>query len=280
MSTTLHFIDVGQGNMTLIKAHSGKVILYDCNVTEQNESRVLGYLTRVLGTNSDIDIFINSHRDADHMRGIKKVHKRHPIGRIWDPGVTGTTPNSSEYRDYMELRRTVGSFEPKHKTYFDYDYTRLRIFNARNDNLDDNPNAQSIVIKVCEMNGTNDTELCSVILAGDSDAATWKEIRSNYNDEDLSCNVLLASHHGSLSYFDDPADQYYYLGHLAAKNPEVTIISTGPNSHGHPEAKALEFYEKYSRGLSKGTKVLRTDSDGTIRVDIDNDGTFKLYRGV
>jgi beta-lactamase superfamily II metal-dependent hydrolase len=276
MSTTIHFIDVGQGNMTLIKAHSGKIILYDCNLTEQNEGSVLRYLTSVLGRNSTIDIFINSHRDADHMRGIKKVHQRHPIQLIWDTGVTGTSPNSNEYRDYMDLRRIVGFFEPKHNTYFDFDYTRLRILNAKNDNLQNDPNAQSIVIKVCEMNNTKDKELYSVILSGDSDAATWKDICSRYKAEDLKCNILLASHHGSLSYFDDPADTYYYLDHLKAKCPNATIISTGPNQHGHPEKKAVEFYERHTTGCSNGVKIFRTDNHRTIRVEIDNAGKGTL----
>jgi beta-lactamase superfamily II metal-dependent hydrolase len=276
MSTTLHFIDVGQGNMTLIKAHSGKVILYDCNVTEQNEDRVLGYLTSVLGRNSSIDIFINSHRDADHMRGIKKIHRRHPIQRVWDTGVTGTTPDSSEYRDYMELRRSAGYFEPKARTYLDYDYTRLRVLNAQDEALIKDPNVQSIVIKVCEMSSSKDRELYSVMLAGDSDAAAWKQIRSHYRADDLKCNILLASHHGSLSYFDDPADTHYYLDHLAEKSPHVTIISTGPNSHGHPDKKALEFYERHSSGCSNGLKILRTDLNGTIRAEIDNAGNCNL----
>ena len=46
MSTSLHFVDVGQGNMTLILLPNGQVLLYDCNVTNDNADSVLGYLGR------------------------------------------------------------------------------------------------------------------------------------------------------------------------------------------------------------------------------------------
>ena len=46
MSTKVHFVDVGQGNMTLIQLDDGKIFLYDCNVTEENKDAVLGYVAR------------------------------------------------------------------------------------------------------------------------------------------------------------------------------------------------------------------------------------------
>ena len=37
------------------------------------------------------------------MRGIKLLHSIFPISTIFDSGVTGTNPYSSEYQDYMDL---------------------------------------------------------------------------------------------------------------------------------------------------------------------------------
>ncbi len=100
----IHFINVGCGNMVLILTSTKKVV-YDCNITDDNEGMVLRYLRRVL--DSSIDIFICSHRDADHMRGTKTLHAAFPISIIFDSGVTGTTPSSNEYEDYMDLRRRL-----------------------------------------------------------------------------------------------------------------------------------------------------------------------------
>src|SRR5437870_1984918 len=110
MAVVVDFIDVGQGNMVLLQLSDGTVMLCDCNVTAENEERVLLYVAKQVSGNA-IDIFVNSHRDADHMRGVKRVHRAFPIRRIWDSGVTGGTPDSSEYREYMELRRGLPCVE-------------------------------------------------------------------------------------------------------------------------------------------------------------------------
>ncbi len=278
MPTKAHFINVGQGNMTLLQLDNGKIFLYDCNVTNDNEDMVLGYIAEHIGWLTNIDVFICSHRDADHMRGIKKVHEWFPIKHIWDSGVIGTTPDSTEYRQYMELRRKIGFTEVKWKTRYDYGNTRLRILNSKNDDLADNANAQSIVVKVVHRDRVNDINHGSILLTGDTDAATWKHIHKHYDDSDLSCSLLLGSHHGSLTYFDDPNDDYYYTHHIRTKNPDMTILSVGDNAHGHPHEKALEYYEKHSKGSNKGNKVYRTDEQGHMCAELKDGGSWSLTK--
>ena len=41
MPTIIHFIDVGQGNMVLIEVESRRSFVFDCNITADNEDRVL-----------------------------------------------------------------------------------------------------------------------------------------------------------------------------------------------------------------------------------------------
>lgn len=279
METKVHFMNVGQGNMTLLKLANGKNFLYDCNVTNDNEVDVLKYLEKQIGARTGIDVFICSHRDADHMRGIKKVHKKFPIKHVWDSGVVGTTPTCTEYLEYMEVRRSVGFTEVKYNTRYDYGNTRLRILNSKNDDLADNANAQSIVIKVVHRDSGKDVNYSSVMLTGDTDAATWQNIRTRYDDKDLSSSILLASHHGSITYFDDPSDTAnFYTAHIKAKSPDMTIVSVGDNAHGHPDKKALQLYAKYSTGSNKGNKVYRTDENGNIRVTLKDGGGWELNK--
>jgi competence protein ComEC len=280
MPTEVHFMNVGQGNMTLLKLANGKIYLYDCNVTNANEVGVLDYLRRQIGTGTGIDVFICSHRDADHMRGIKKVHAKFPVQRVWDSGAVGTTPTCTEYLEYMQLRRAVGFDEVKHKTRYDHGNTRLRIMNSKNDDLADNANAQSIVVKVVHRDSASDIDHASTLLTGDTDAVTWQNIRKYYSDSDLSCSILLASHHGSITYFDDPTDERnYYTGHVKAKSPEMTVVSVGDNAHCHPDAQALSLYEKYSRGSKQGNKVFRTDEKGHIKLILKDGGGWTLSAG-
>jgi len=275
MPTRIHFINVGQGNMTLIELDNGQKFLYDCNLTQENQSEVLNHIAKQIGWGTKINIFCCSHRDADHMRGVKLLHKYFPIQRVWDSGVTGTTPSSTEYTEYMELRRQVGVIEVKQKNFATFGHTELLIMNGKNDALADNANAQSIVIKVVHRNKFGEKQ-ASVLLTGDTDAKTWEHIHRVYQKSDLSCSLLLASHHGSLTYFQTSDNNPLYTAHLTAKSPEMTIISVGNNAHGHPHKTALEHYTKFSTGSKQGNKVFRTDQQGHMSAVLHDTGGWEL----
>ena len=179
---TCHFLDVGQGNMALVIMPDGFVIAYDCNITNDNEKLVFAYLQRVMAKNS-IDYFVNSHRDADHMRGIKKLHAKYPIGLVLDSGVSGNT-DTTEYKQYMELRRLVGSSEVSSNSYLTK-YPFIRFLNGKREDLSD-INAQSIVMHI-------DHGGSSLLLAGDTDVDAWKDYICEENPNTLSSLVLYAS---------------------------------------------------------------------------------------
>jgi competence protein ComEC len=276
MPTIIHFIDVGQGNMVLIETSNGKKFVFDCNITDENENTVLGYMGEILGFYTDIDAFICSHRDADHMRGIKKLHQYFPIQKIWDSDYPGTTTTSSEYRDYMDLRRRVGYAVKNKVTKQDFGQTRFRYLSAKDERLVNNANEQGIVIKVEHWNQSKCVG--SAMLTGDSNAETWRYgIMKDYNASDLKSSILMAGHHGSLTFFDDPADtENYFIEHMKAIKPDMTIVSVGNNPHGHPNEKALDLFEEHSNGSNKGNKIFRTDQKGNMRLTLKDAGGWSL----
>lgn len=264
--------------MTLIQTSNSKNIVVDCNITDDNEFEVFNYLSEKIGTLAPIDIFICSHRDSDHMHGIRKLHREFPIENILDNGYPGTSTDTKEYQQYMQLRREVGNGEVKKQTRRDFGRTRLRYLSACDDRLAKNANAQGVVIKVEHLNVNRSKILGSVMLTGDSDAETWRYgILKDYDSINIACDILVAGHHGSITFFDDPADKkHYYVAHMKAMKPAMTIISVGNNPHGHPSQKALELYEKYSAGSDKGNKVFRTDKRGNMCVHLKDDGGWNL----
>lgn len=276
MSTVIHFINIGQGNMTLIQLNNGKIMLYDCNLTNDNKDNVLRYLANIIGWNTNIDIFVNSHRDADHMRGVKIIHDYFPIRKVWDSGVTGGTPDSSEYKEYMDLRRKVGFKTIEHLKKWTFGKTVVRIMNSKNDDLSNNHNAQSIVIKVEHTDSSNN--ISSVMLTGDTDALSWKDsILKRYTPNDLKSDILLASHHGSKTFFDDPSNkEYYYEEHIKIIKPKMTIISVGDNGHGHPHEDSIQIYEKHSIGSNLGNKIRRTDLHGNIQLTLKDNSQWNM----
>jgi competence protein ComEC len=277
MATEIHFVDVGQGNMVLIKADDGSRFVFDCNITQDNETRVLAYVARVFGKGNAIKAFICSHRDADHMRGVKKLHAQNPILKIWDSGYAGTTTDTTEYKEYMSLRQSIGDRVIERRTREDYGKTRLRFMSDADERLPKNANAQGIVIKVEQRSQIGDSCLASAMLPGDSDAEIWRDgILKDYSTTDVQSSILMAAHHGSNSFFDIPDYQHWYTTHLQAIKPAMVIVSVGPNTHGHPKEKALEFYEKYATGANNGDKVARTDKKGTMKLTLKTEGSWQL----
>ena len=257
MSTTIHFIDVGQGNMALIQCENGANLVVDCNIHDGNESRVLDYVGQKIGERGVIAAFINTHRDADHMRGVRALHRRFPIGAIWDSGHPGTSTDSSEYNAYMRLRRDVGNSVLRRGERKTFGNTRAFVLSDDDQRLPDNPNDRGLVLMIADRE--------SAMLTGDGSLAVWRDgILKDYGAASLYSHILLASHHGSRDFFWDSNDKRY-TEHIEAMRPVETVISVGKdNRHGHPDDGALRLYREHSTGLTNGRKVYRTDNDGTV----------------
>jgi beta-lactamase superfamily II metal-dependent hydrolase len=253
--------------MTLIVLPDDSIFMYDCNLTEENSEDVLSYLRKVIGDRG-INVFINSHRDADHMRGVTDLHAEHQIEQIWDSGEPGTTTDSPEYEAYMRLRNSVPCLEIRAREYWTRGEAKLRCMNSKWEDYSD-PNEQSLVFKI-------EYKTSSVMLAGDTNARPWIEkILPYYGDIDLKSSILLASHHGSWAFFEDSEDRIY-TQHISKIHPEMTIVSVGPNVNDLPDPKAMELYEKYSTGSDRGNKIYTTEEKGTIRLTLKEEGGWSL----
>src|SRR5439155_4720294 len=89
----------------------------------------------------------------------------------------------------------------------------------------------------------------SILLPGDSDYLAWKNrILPEFRNE-VTCEILIASHHGSRSFFMEvvPDQEYsrndFWTEHLKAISPSVVLISVDDGTkHGHPNPEALQEY--------------------------------------
>ena len=161
--------------------------------------------------------------------------------------------------------------------YNDYGRTRFRYLSAKDDRLPGNANDQGIVLKIEHRSPDMSRILGSTMVTGDSSFATWKDgILKDCRAQDVSCNILMAAHHGSLDFFQDPGSNNYYRDHVKAMKPAMTIISVGPNSYGHPDETALRLYRENSTGSSDGHKVFRTDRQHTMKLDLKDGGGWSL----
>lgn len=255
----VYVVNVGQGNMAVAVFPDNYVIVYDCNITNDNEDSVFRYLSSFMPKNS-IDLFVNSHRDADHMRGVRKLHERYPITSIWDSDVSANT-GTPEYEQYMRLRREVVSHVVSSGNYL-IAHPEVKVLNGKRGEFDD-PNSQSIVLTI-DYNGSK------MLLAGDTDSLSWARYIVPEHQGTLSTLVLYASHHGSYTFFNvDHTKWQDYTDHLRLMNPAIAIISvSATNPHGHPHPKSVGYYNAMCTGCANGTKVFRTDERGHMKVEL------------
>ncbi len=113
---SFHVLNVGEGLMVLIVFPDKTTMLYDCNVIQDDKDAVIKFLGQHIPSRYDtskkqnvqwIDIYVNSHRDLDHYRGLCDVYDTFEIKSIWDSGRSGETTQDADYQYYMRLRRTL-----------------------------------------------------------------------------------------------------------------------------------------------------------------------------
>ena len=210
------------------------------------------------------------------MRGVRTLHNQFPIGEIRDSSYPGTSTDTDEYKAYMQLRRDVGHRVIEKQKYKDYGRTRFRFLSAKDSRLPANANDQGIVIKIEQRTADKSAVRGSTILTGDGSFATWKDgIMVDYSAKDVSCNILMAAHHGSLDFFEDQSGNRY-VKHIEAIKPAMTVVSVGPNAYGHPDETALRLYRNYSTGSSNERKIFRTDQQHTMKLTLKSDGKWIL----
>lgn len=231
-SLRFHMLDVGEGLMILIIFPNDQVMLFDCNVTDDNEHTILDYLSANIpfrvnpatgNTEQFIDVFVNSHRDEDHYRGLKKINTQYPIQSIWDSGQTGATTQSHDYEYYMELRRRLKEKDennlkvlvPTDTPVATFNGVEIFCFAGKEDFQSGFNNGITVFKASTKIQHTNSIVLKisyggrALLLTGDSDWKSWKEkIIPNF-EKAVRSDILVASHHGSRSFFTDEANDMF-----------------------------------------------------------------------
>jgi len=267
--------------MTLILA-ARAVLLYDCRVTEDDQERILAHLRRYIPSRIDddgneaqwIDWFICSHRDSDHLLGLDLVHDEFTIKGIVDPGTTSGSIDSPANKYYMYLRRQLKEIhgedavivpEASATALFTFDGVRLFcLCSGKDDPPSEDGHYGNNVFQV-EYAGRR------VLLTGDSDWSSWQDrILPLFRETGLlSSTVMVASHHGSRSFFvdadpdveEEEAWQEAFEEHLGLIAPSMTIISCGSQEqHNHPNQEALK---RYKNG-TKHQQVYLTRDKGSL----------------
>ena len=232
------FIDVGQGDATLIKTPQGHRILIDGGPGEV----VLEKLSRELFFYDSIDLVILTHPHYDHISGLIEVLRRYNVKNVLYTGVREDTDVFRRWEDEVDDYHLAlaGMKVSANDFYIDVLYP----FENLDGEYVSNANRTSIISRFVYNN-------YSFLFTGDAYISEERELLSR--DEDLSSDVLKLGHHGSKT---STSEEF-----LLAVSPQVAIISAGvDNRYGHPHRDVIDLLERFN------VSVMRTDRDGDIRI--------------
>ena len=244
-----HFIDVGQGDATLIKV-GDKNILIDTG-EKSEEQALLSYLDSH-GVVS-IEYFVITHFDSDHFGNGVKVLEAYDVKNLLIPDQVKTTKTYEKFIEKAQEQKDKGDIEILNaNTMIEEKITvnslELTVLAPLKNNYKDS-NDYSVVLMARYGNKR-------VLLTGDAEKEAEADIVERYNASDLDCDVYKLGHHGSRTSSSKELLQY--------STPEYAIISCGvDNDYGHPHKEALDRVS--------GMQIYRTDIQGTVVLSIAND---------
>ncbi len=264
--TTLHVLDIGQGDALLLTSPERHRVLIDGGPGRT----VLTELGKVLPMSMrEIDLLVVTHPHLDHIEGLYEVLKRYRVKAVL---MTLPVYESEAYDALLAELEGV----PVHIADDDEDFRLgsllldvLYPFEPIVGESLSNVNNASVVIRASVLDnsalsswepGLTDEPLWeqSVLLTGDAEHEVEEELLEKFSfdsngETKLGARILKAGHHGSRT-----SSSSAFLDQV---KPELLLISAGEgNSFGHPHPETLE------KAATRRIKVLRTDKSGRIKV--------------
>ena len=235
---TVSFLDVGQGDATLIQHPDGSTVLFDGGPADARVARLL----RQAGVER-LGAVVATHASADHHGGLPEVLRRFPVELLVDGGDGTADPG---FRAVLATARDRGvRVEPARAGQeLRAGGIGIRVLSppprpAGPAPEDPNPRAVVAIVR------SGSFEL---MLSADAESSTLSTL-------DLpDVDAIKVPHHGSA----DPG----LAEVLRVLRPEVAVIEVGENSYGHPHPETLRTLERLV------PYVRRTDRDGTVRVAV------------
>ncbi len=243
-SLGVYFVDVGQGDATIVLTPDGDAVVFDC----RDAHPVLRLLEH--WKVDRLEALILSHLDIDHIAGAAEVLQAFSdrIGAVYlsiDRDISGEGSDARSAKDLVDLARrgddadswilypshltqrpilegpgwSIRLVAPKYRTVIDRE---------RSGHWED-VNRCSSVLRI-EMGGS------AVLVGGDAPLLTWAEMSAS----DRLAGVFRVPHHGGALDDGGIPDGWSAARLYQAVNPDSTAVSVGTNNrHGHPSVDWL-----------------------------------------
>lgn len=277
----IHFIDVGQGDCSLLELPDGKVMLIDGgDYQTSTQKSILRYLNAL--KIDVIDYLVITHADEDHCGSLDVVLKHKKVLNAYLPP---TFPmEGSEYKEAYEAitKEKCRVFYASRATkYLDGEYKgytyALSFLSPYSTDVEEGLQKGENAHDEEETNELSsvlyfDYQGIGAIFTGDISAEIEANLIRDDKEWDVfdmrnfdlsSTEILKVAHHGSKN-----STSKAWLEHLHVK---TAVISCGKgNPYGHPTQDTL------SRLTAAGVDIWRTDIDGHVMITIKKSGTYSV----
>ena len=253
----IFFIDVGQGDSTLIITPDKKTVLIDGGGSDSfdvGEKVLLPYLLdrRIL----KIDYVLISHFDTDHCGGILTIMEKVKVKNIIISEQAEHSENYERFKKLMihkKIRLIVVKKGDKIKI---GRYSEFKILFPTSRLLSENPlNNNSIV---AQFNYNN----FKMLFTGDIEKLAEQQILKAEKAE-IRADILKVAHHGSKT---SSIPEF-----IKAVKPKIALIGVGKNNtFGHPNQQTIKNLENIK------CRIYRTDLQGEIIIKIDQKGRMNV----
>lgn len=253
----IFFIDVGQGDSTLIITPDKKTVLIDGGGSDSfdvGEKVLLPYLLdrRIL----KIDYVLISHFDTDHCGGILTIMEKVKVKNII---ISEQAEHSENYERFKKLmiHKRIRLIEVKKGDKIKIGrYSEFKILFPTSRLLSENPlNNNSIV---AQFNYNN----FKMLFTGDIEKLAEQQILKAEKAE-IRADILKVAHHGSKT---SSIPEF-----IKAVKPKIALIGVGKNNtFGHPNQQTIKNLENIK------CRIYRTDLQGEIIIKIDQKGRMNV----
>lgn len=250
----IFFIDVGQGDSTLIITPDKKTVLIDGGGSDSfdvGEKVLLPYLLdrRIL----KIDYVLISHFDTDHCGGILTIMEKVKVKNII---ISEQAEHSENYERFKKLmiHKKIRLIEVKKGDKIKIGrYSEFKILFPTSRLLSENPlNNNSIV---AQFNYNN----FKMLFTGDIEKLAEQQILK----AEIRADILKVAHHGSKT---SSIPEF-----IKAVKPKIALIGVGKNNtFGHPNQQTIKNLENIK------CRIYRTDLQGEIIIKIDQKGRMNV----
>lgn len=242
----VHFIDVGQGDCTLITC-GGEAMLIDSGEMDDRNT-VINYI-KAQGI-TQFKYIIVTHPHTDHMGEMPDILKAFRTEKFIMPKVPDSmTPTIMRYEKMLKAVKAQGlKVTWSGDDTFSLGNAQIKTFTPKKQQED--LNNYSTLVKV-SCGGK------SVLITGDCEMTEEKDIMSQ--GFDLRADILKIAHHGSYK-----GSSYEFLETVV---PQYAVISCGKdNDYGHPHDAAMKRIKK------KVKNIFITKDNGSVVFDCTQGG--------